>query len=141
MVKQIFLAITFLLLTYNSISVFGQIPEIKRPQPSTLSPGVIVGNPHYHNSVTPLTPTIHYFNNSRQSFNIYERDRLEVRRRNIAMQQILNEGATRFGNIQYELPSRAELQGTAPSPIDINNAGSNTHYVFGRGNNSVCLQL
>jgi hypothetical protein len=105
--------LTLFLLTVT-ITVSGQIPVVKTPQPATLSTGVIVGQPNNRVNPTPNMPSFPNFNNNRyrQQQEMYERDRMEVERRNMEIQRMTNEALAGFPSIQYELPSCAGLQGT-----------------------------
>lgn len=100
----------FLLLSIGIIDVSEQVPVIKRPQPATLSTGVIVGQPNSRVNPTPNVPSFPNFNNKNQQLEMYERDRMEVERRNMEIQRMTNEVLA--GSIQYELPSCVGLQGT-----------------------------
>jgi hypothetical protein len=103
-----------LLLLSKMLYSFGQGPVVKKPQPSTLSPSVIIGNPNGRNNPTPNVPTFPNFNNSnQQQWNMHEQDRLDVQHRN-EIQQMLNEDYEYFSSnqsIRYDLPSWAGVQG------------------------------
>jgi hypothetical protein len=55
-----YLLITFLLLSIGTIGLFGQMPAVKTPQPATLSPGTVIGNPYNRNNPAPNTPYKNY---------------------------------------------------------------------------------
>jgi hypothetical protein len=95
-------------------TVAGQIPVIKRPQPATLSTGVIVGHPNSRINPTPNMPSFPNFNNNRyqQQQEMYERDRMEVERRNMEMMQMYNDIPGTPASIHYDLPFNGGLQGT-----------------------------
>lgn len=93
--------------------LFGQFPVITRPQPSTLSPGVIIGNPTNRVNPTANIPGFSNFsNNSRQQLDMYKRNMLEIQRRNVEMQKMLSGNSQYFQGILLDLPSRIGMQGT-----------------------------
>ena len=106
----------FFLLSVNAIGLFGQIPVIKTPKPGSLSSGAVVGFPNNRNTPSPNTPSFPGLNNNnRQALDMYERDRLEVQRRNAEIQQMNDEDLMYFSStrgVQYDLPSCEGLQGT-----------------------------
>jgi hypothetical protein len=94
----------------GTLDLFGQIPMVKTPQPATFSQYGIGNTNSGRNNPSPNMPTFPNFNKPNQSS--YEQDRLEVQRRNAALQQILS--ADFFANtaIQYDLPSVVGAPGT-----------------------------
>jgi hypothetical protein len=108
--------LVFVVLIINTIATFGQIPVANPPQPATFSRGVIIGNSNNGNYPSPNIPAFPNLNsNNRQSLDIYERDGLEVQRRNMEMQRMREEDFADFlpdRRIRYDLPSRAGAQGT-----------------------------
>jgi hypothetical protein len=117
MISNKSLLLVFLLLSINTIGLFGQIPVIKTPQPASLSPNVIVGNPNNRNNPMSNIPAFSGYNNSnRQQIEMIERDMLEVQHRNAAMQLMADEEDMAYFSsnhaIQYDLPSCVGIQGT-----------------------------
>lgn len=104
----------YLLLFAGAITVSGQIlPVIKTPQPATLSTGVIVGQPSSRTNTAPNTPFFPGFNNrNQQQMDMYERDKMEVERRNMEMMQMYNDIPGTPASIHYDLPFMGEKQGT-----------------------------
>ena len=102
-----------LLLLITSITIFGQIPVVQRPQPGTLSRGAIIGNQNNRNNPSHNIPTLPGFSNRyQQQLDMYERDRLEVQRMNEQAQQMSNEYLSGYSSIQYDLPSWSGAHGT-----------------------------
>ncbi|MDR0823785.1 MAG: hypothetical protein LBN74_01730 [Prevotella sp.] len=101
-----------LLLTINIIGAFGQIPVVKIPQRATISPNIITGNSNKNNFTSNNIPVFPNLNNNQQQLDMYERDRLEVQRRNAEMQRMFKEELSDFSTIQYDLPSWLGAQGT-----------------------------
>jgi len=86
---------------------------IKTPQPATLSTGVIIGQPDSRTNSALNTPFFPGFNNrNRQQMDMYERDRMEVERRNREMQHIYNDMPDISSSIYYDLPFMGDKQGT-----------------------------
>lgn len=87
---------------------------VKTPQPATLSRGVIIG----HSAVPNSNPTsgisnFPAFNNRNQhQMDMYERDKMEVQRLNALAHKRAEEHLSGISTIQYDLPSRAGVQGT-----------------------------
>lgn len=77
-----YVLITSLLLTINIVGLSGQAPVVTTPQVGTLSPNIITGAPTNKNNPAPNTPVFSGFNNNnKQVLDMYERDRLEMQRR------------------------------------------------------------
>ena len=94
------------------IGMSGQFPVIKPPQPGTISPGINIGFPDNGNPCIPGNPVPSSTRDNRQMMDMYEQDRLEVQRRNAAIQQELDNSMAHFREVQYELPSREGAKGT-----------------------------
>ena len=92
----------FLLLFIGTAHLFGQMPVVNTPQPARISPTIIGENPNH----TPGIPYFHQNTKYHNQMEMYERDRLEVKRRNMEIQRILFENNAFNNEIQYDLPSQ-----------------------------------
>lgn len=102
-----------LLLSINTIDIFGQATVVKIPQPATIMRGANIGFPDKINtpvSNVPAFPTS--TNHNRQQMEMYERDRQEVLRMQSEVQRMSGEYLTVHSSIQYDLPSWSGAQGT-----------------------------
>ncbi|MDR0231379.1 MAG: hypothetical protein LBI82_04595 [Dysgonamonadaceae bacterium] len=116
MIPLKYVLITSLLLSINTIGIFGQVPVVTTPRPGTLSPGVNIGFPANRNNPAPNIPALPGFNNNnQQQLDMVRRDMLEVQRRNAEMQRMSNGDSEYFSSnwgIRYELPSCVGMPGT-----------------------------
>lgn len=109
MKKSVFISIVLLI---GTIHLFGQVPVIKTPEPAKISPVIIGTNPHHNSNHSPNIPNFPHNPTSRNPLDMYERDRMEVERRNMETQRMLFENYSLNSGIQYDLPSYAGAQGT-----------------------------
>ena len=89
----------------GTIQLFGQVVVIKTSEPAKVSPVIIGGTPHHNPNQNPNIPNFPHNPTSRNQLDMYERDRMEVERRNMEAQRILFENYYSNSVIQYDLPS------------------------------------
>jgi len=112
-ISKYFLILALFFTTTNNL--LGQFPVIPRPQPATISTGVVIGTSA--NGVNPAAniPGFSNLNNNnrqRQQLEMYERDKRELQQRNAELYKMLHEYSTSNHSIQYELPSCVGMPGT-----------------------------
>ncbi len=105
-------ATLILLVVCCSLNSFGQVPEIKTPQPATMTPNVVVGSGS--TTPTPNVPNVPNYNTrgkTMQQINmeIIENDVKMVQAREAAMKNVYNDLNT--NNYKFSFPSHQGFRG------------------------------
>jgi len=100
-----FLAAHVLLSWFIGFDTFGQIPEIKTPQPATMLPNGSIGFPKQTPNYGTTNP------NSNNQLDQYEKDKRELQQRNTELYEILYKESA-YNKIRYDLPSQSNISGT-----------------------------
>jgi len=94
MKKSIFIS---LMLFIGAAYLFGQMPVVKTPEPSKISPIIVGGNNYSNPNQRSNIPNFPHTPNPNNPMEMYEGDGMEVERRNMEMQQMMFEQEA-FGN-------------------------------------------